>query len=138
MKNRKTLSNIFVGIVIFILSFMLVINISRFVKELQDSIGGYKTSEDHLLYYVQEGNYARMVERIQMNEFLGVKPSQTMKECYAIARYYEAATFYKAFIENNNLEKAAGKKEIMDQQEQLAGEMKYIINEINESLEINY
>ena len=40
--------------------------------------------------------------------------SGTKKECYGVARYFEAASMYKAFLQTGDTERAAREKEKMD------------------------
>ena len=55
----------------------------------------YTVSEDSLLYALEDGRYGDLTESYHRNLVSDVKATDTMKECYAIARYYEAAIDYK-------------------------------------------
>lgn len=123
-------------IIIVILAFFIILFTGMGVFELADGMRVYTVSEDSFIYALEDGRYGDLVEYYHRNAVSDVKASETMEECYAIARYYEAAIDYKlAVLENDTeaLEKAAAAKEMAASQ---MGELSYAKGEIDELLEI--
>ena len=63
---------------------------------------------------VQSENYAYLVVNYHEDMVYGGLLSGTKKECYGVARYFEAASMYKAFLQTGDTEHAAREKEKMD------------------------
>lgn len=59
-----------------------------------------------------------------------------MEECYAIARYYEAAVDYKLALQENDNELLERSKNQMDDASNKMGDLSYAQGEINKLLEI--
>ena len=60
---------------------------------------------------VQSENYAYLVVNYHEDMVYGGLLSGTKKECYGVARYFEAASMYKAFLQAEDTERAAREKE---------------------------
>ena len=63
---------------------------------------------------VQSENYAYLLVNYHEDMVYGGLLSGTKKECYGVARYFEAASMYKAFLQTGDTEHAAREKEKMD------------------------
>ena len=63
---------------------------------------------------VQNENYAYLLVNYHEDMVYGGLLSGTKKECYGVARYFEAASMYKAFLQTGDTEHAAREKEKMD------------------------
>ena len=63
---------------------------------------------------VQNENYAYLLVNYHEDMVYGGLLSGTKKECYGVARYFEAASMYKAFLQTGDTERAARGKEKMD------------------------
>lgn len=98
---------------------------------------GYYPKEESFLYSLQQKEYAAMVEMMYRNQAMDVKSNATFEECYAVAKYYEAATYYKAYKFDGNQELAMKKKAIMDEQILQMGELSYAAEDIDTLLGIN-
>lgn len=57
----------------------------------------YYYKDSTFVWSLNEGNYNNMVEYYHENEGKGIKVNAQMQEYYAVARYYEAAVYYRAF-----------------------------------------
>lgn len=128
--------NVVANIVIGCLCLVFVVLFFVTVKQFADAGRVYTRSEDSMVYYIQNGDYESMLRGTYMNEIHGVWASDTMKECYAVAHYYEAATLYKAYEKAGKNELAAEKKKSMEEQEALMGELSFAAEDIREELGI--
>lgn len=124
MKNRgreilKEPRRLILDIVIVILTlavlFSLYYAISSFREAYED---GY--SVDTYYYRIEEGRYAELVELYYAETDRQDPKDSGKEECYAVARYYEAASYYKMYLENGDTEKAEEQRQRM---EEIAGEM---------------
>lgn len=122
------------NLVIGILALVFAAALFSFCREMIDCGRTYTYKEQNFLYSLEEKNYANLVEMMYDNESAGVSMTQTYQECYAIARYYEAATYYKAYLMAGDEERAAKKKEIMNKQLSYMGELSYAAEDIKEEL----
>lgn len=132
MKSRKIVLNVIIGF----LCLVFVISLGAFVSQIADYNRSYHSDESSFLYAMQEQDYVRMVEMMYRNLAADVESNETFEECYAVARYYEAATYYKAYIEAGNRELAEEKEDIMEEQVLLMGDLSYAAKDIDEKLEI--
>lgn len=128
------IKNIVLNVIIAVLCFILVVMLAVFVQQIFDYNRNYYPDETSFLYAVQEQDYPRLVDMMHRNQAAGVKTSDTYEECYAVARYYEAATYYKAYREAGNQKLASEKENIMKEQLLLMGQLSYAAEEINRKL----
>ena len=132
MNIKNMLSNIVIGA----LCLVFVVSAFYMVREVIGYNTSYHPEESSFLYSIQQQDYANLVQMMYRNEAADVETNATYEECYAVARYYEAATYYKAY-KNAGDEKAAAKKlEIMEKQVLLMGDLAYVADDIDEKLEL--
>lgn len=130
MKNKNKVMNV----IIVALCVVFVIAALSFVREFSDYSSIYAVKEDSFLYCLQSGNYGEMVDRMKQNQGEGVELTQTYEECYAVAEYFEAASLYKAYMLDGNMEKASQQKERMEDAATRMGEFSYAIGDMNKRL----
>lgn len=128
MKNR--ILNLVIGLMGVLLAVLTVF----VIVGLRDAGRVYHYDEEDFLRSVREQNYSSLLYHVYMNEADDIPTSADMEECYAAARYYEAATFYKAYLACGRTREAAEKKAIMAEQRALLGELDYAASEINKKL----
>ena len=128
MKNK--LLNLTIALLGILLAVLMVFTIS----ELYDTGRVYRYKAEDLLRFVRGQDYGNMLHCVYMNEAGGVYASEDMKECYAVAHYYEAATFYKAYAQCGKSEEAAKQKKVMEEQKALMGTLAYTAEEIDRKL----
>ena len=63
---------------------------------------------------MEYGNYAPLVDHDHQNLAAGITGNKEEKEYYGVAKYYEAASFYKAFSTVGDTGRAAREKRKMD------------------------
>lgn len=133
MKSKKIIFNILIAF----LCLVFVILTSAFVFQIADYSGSYPSDESSFLYSCREQDYVRMVEMMHRNQAADVKSNDTLEECYAVAAYYEAATYYKAYLKAGDHDLAMKKKKIMDEQAALMGDLSYVAEDIDKKLELD-
>lgn len=83
---------------------------------------------------VQSENYAYLLVNYHEDMAYGGLLSGTKKECYGVARYFEAASMYKAFLQIGDTERAAREKEKMDAAYEEMGDWNIAADSIREKL----
>lgn len=85
---------------------------------------------------IRYDNYDSLSQYYHMNQVQNVKADADMKECYGVAKYYEAAVMYKAYQTVGNEKRVASEKEAMDAAYQEMGEWDITADTINKQLGI--
>jgi len=132
MKSKG--KNAVTNLIIVALCVVFVVLVWLTWRDFRNAGSQFIWSEDSLVYYIQRGNYAGMLRSAYNNEMRGIKSTDTMKECYAAAYYYEAAALYKAYAETGKTEEAEAQRRIMEEQETRMGELTFLAEEIREEL----
>ena len=123
-------------IIIALLAFFTILFTGMGIFELTDGMRIYTVSEDSFLYALEDGRYGDLVEDYHRNLVSDVKPSETMEECYAIAKYYEAAIDYKLAIQKNDSQLQQTAADKMKTAAAEMGALSYAKNEIDNILGI--
>lgn len=122
------------SIVIGILAFLFIVAVWMTVVSVSDYLKPYTISESSLIYDLKGSRYSDLVRDYHRNKALEADATETMEECYAVARYYEAVLDYQLALQ----EKDAGlQKKAEAAMEKAAGEMgdfSYAKGEIDELL----
>ena len=121
-------------IIIVILAFFTVLFTGMGIVEMIDGMRSYAVSEDSMIYALQDGRYGDLVSDYHRNMAANAKSTETMKECYAIASYYEAAIDYKLAVQENNSELLENSEKIMKETAAQMGSLSYAEKEINDLL----
>lgn len=121
-------------IIIVILAFFTVLFTGMGIVEMIDGMRSYTVSEDSMIYALQDGRYGELVSDYHRNMAANAKSTETMEECYAIARYYEAAIDYKLAVQENNSELLENLEKIMKETAAQMGSLSYAEKEINDLL----
>lgn len=129
-KTFKTVTTL----LIIVLAFFIILFTGMGIFEFADGMRIYTVSEDTMLYALQDGRYGELVEDYHRNLVSDAKTTETMEECYAIARYYEAAIDYKLAVQENDPALQQTLKEKMETAASEMGALSYAKNEINELL----
>ena len=91
-------------------------------------------TEESMHYRLEDGEFYRMVEAYHLNVQGGHEASEEMQEYYGVAKYYEAASLYKAFVENGDLERAERELEKMEEAKDEMGQWVIVESQIKEQL----
>lgn len=121
-------------IIIVILAFFTILFTGMGITEMIDGMRSYTVSEDSMIYALQDGRYGDLVSDYHRNMAANAKSTETMEECYAIARYYEAAIDYQLAVQENDSELSENSKKIMKESAAQMGALSYAEKEINNLL----
>lgn len=132
MKIKKWITNI----IIIILCFFLILGIGFFLQEASSSESKYYRTEEPFLYAIQAKDYPRLVETSHHNLSMKNGRSEKFSEYHGVADYFEAASFYLAYLENGQKEKAEKMKKRMEEAELHMGRYAYLKEEIHKILGI--
>lgn len=130
MKIKNMITNVIIGI----LCLVLLVASFAFVKELSYYGNSYTIEEDSFLYALKDEDYVRLVEYWKRNEAAGVRVTENLGECYAVAEYYEAASLYKAYKQMGNKAQTALYKGKMEDAVSRMGALSYTGKNINKRL----
>lgn len=134
---KTDLKNIITNIIIVILSIILVFFSVSLISQLVNYKSAYQASENTLYMQIRDGDYFSMLDEVKQNRILGVHENAEYKECYAVADYFEAASLYKAYMENGQEKMAAKYKEKMTESQKKMGDLTYTAEDINSKLGID-
>lgn len=123
--------NIVIGVLVFFLLITGVYALEEFSYEFDN---GYK--EESFLYRIKDERYNEMVRMYHENEAYGKEFDEEGQEYYAIAKYYEAASFYKTFSEAGDTMRTERYLEKMQKAEEEMGAMSFVKDKIDEKLGI--
>ena len=126
-KTFQTVSTIIVAI----LTIFMILFTAMGIFEIFDSTRSYTISEDSFIYALEEGRYSSLVEYYHRNAAAGAKMTETMKECYAVARYYEAAIDYQLAVQDKDPALQEKYKALMDTAAGEMGDLSYARKEID-------
>ena len=121
-------------IIIVVLAFFTVLFTGMGLVEMIDGMRSYTVSEDSMIYALQDGRYGDLVSDYHRNMAANAKSTETMEECYAIARYYEAAIDYQLAVQENDSELLENSEKIMKESAAQMGALSYAEKEINDLL----
>ena len=93
---------------------------------------GHKTSA--FLRRIQDQEYQKCVEYYYENEANGVEPDDDLKECYGVAKYYEAAWQRMRYLTSGEQELAKEAETDMEAAAEEMGELQPVREQIDEIL----
>lgn len=108
------IKNMVLNIVMVGLCFSLIWGICSFLMEVRDYHSMYDRREKDFLYAVQDKEYSHLWE-ISNEMRIRDKELSKLEEYFAVADYYEAALYYKAYEENGEKVKAEEKRQMMEE-----------------------
>lgn len=94
LEKQKTIGNI-LNIIIVVLVFILLIILGWTVNSFRDAYTGY--SAKSLSYNIEYRDFGNLVSQYYVNKSCGHPDSKELLEYYGVAKFYEAATLYKAY-----------------------------------------
>ena len=119
-----------------ILAFFIILFTGMGISQMIDSMKIYTSSEDSFLYALEDGRYGELVTDYHRNQVVEAKSTETMEECYSIARYYEAALDYKLALQEKDEALQNKYKLQMEDAANGMGELSYAKEEIDHLLGI--
>ena len=123
----------FMDLMIILLTVILTIEliaITGFVFPFMET--GYRTSA--FLRRIQDQEYQKCVEYYYENEANGVEPDEELKECYGVAKYYEAAWQRMRYLVSGEQALAKAAEADMEAAAEEMGELQPLRERIDEIL----
>ncbi len=110
MENKARLSsqkitNWILNVIIVVAVFFLILTAGVMIEEIYSAFG-QPYSLRNADYNVQQERYFQMVDPYYHNTIAGFEGNAKEKEYYGVAKYYEAASLYKAYTAAGNTEMA--------------------------------
>ena len=134
-KNKKRPAHFILDILIGILCVLLVGAGVFTVKMINEDIN-FSYDADSFYYRLQDENYSTMVEMYYTNEASNVKADQELQQYYGVAKYFEAASYYKAYEIAKDFDQIKKYKAQMKDAENEMGQLKFVTEQIDEKLGI--
>lgn len=100
------------NIIIIVLSLVLFLMIFLVIAELHRAFN-WERSTDSFGYYMSSEEYFQITPAYHTNIANGYEPDAETAEYYGVAKYFEAALIYNAYMETGNEEMAQVYKEKM-------------------------
>ena len=136
VNKRKNPVHLVLDIVIGILCLALV-GAGAFAISMWQESFGWEYDADSFYYRLSDGDYGAMVEMYYLNEAYNVEPDEELNMYYGAARYFEAASWYKAYSEAGDDSRAAVYRRTMDEAEQQMGALSMVAGDICQALNIS-
>lgn len=133
VKNNLIKEWIANGALIF-LSIVLVISVAVLISEVRMMNRTYTRDAQDFWYSIEYGNYSDMVTMKCDNEAKGVYETSELKQCYAVADYFEAASLYKAAAYKGDTEAMQKYESKMNEAYVLLDDISYVAEEIDAEL----
>lgn len=134
--KRKNPVHIVLDIVIGILCIALV-GAGAFAVSMWQESFGWEYDADSFYYRLSDGDYGAMVEMYYLNEAYNVEPDEELNMYYGAARYFEAASWYKAYSEAGDDARAVAYRLTMDEAEAQMGALSMVAGDICKALNIS-
>ena len=112
---RSRTNELIINVILSIFSVIFVLALLTTIIELADMNYSYTRDEDMFWYSIQDGQYGDIVLDAYHNQNEGVELTPGLEQCYAIARYFEAASLYKAAVHVGDTEDIAKYTTIMEE-----------------------
>lgn len=138
MENDKRNSYLAIGngvltaLIVIMTIIFIAVTMSTVYEFLQIDAMGHR--ENSFYYAMESKRYDNLLDYYYTNLSEGYGEKSSFKEYYAVAKYYEAALFYKAFDNVGDEERAGAQMTRMIQAASEMGEFSAVQEEINDSL----
>lgn len=122
-------------IVLLSISFVFLIIVA--VAETADANHVWVMDEKEFWRYIANEDYPEIVNYVYQNENRGVTVTPTLKECYAVGKYFEAASLYKVAVQVNDTEDINKYSATMEECLKDLQDILYVVEDIDLKLGIN-
>ena len=132
MEKRSPL-HVVLDIVIGIMSVLavgaVIFTINMFAEEWS-----YSYDAESFYYRLESEDYRDMVEMYYMYETAGVKPDEELQQYYGVAKYFEAASYYKVYHDAEDEEQMAKYLNRMEMAREQMGVLSIAAEDIDDKL----
>lgn len=133
--QKQSVALIAMNIVIVALCLLLFGGAIYMIRQLNDAFSRPVTTR-WMENNISNENYAYLVANYHEDEVYGGHLSESKKECYGVAKYFETAFMYRAYLETGDTERATREKEKMDAAYEEMGGWNIVADSIREKLRI--
>lgn len=133
---RNKAKELITNVILSILSIIFVLLLLTTIVELADMDYTYTRDEDMFWYSIKEGEYGGVVYDAYHNQNEGAELTPGMEQCYAVARYFEAASLYKAAVHVGDTEDIAKYSAVMEECLTYMDDILYVAEDIKMTLGI--
>lgn len=135
-KTTSSPKDLIINIILIVLSILLVILLITSITILRESEYTYVTDENTFWYTINDGQYSNLSAHVYHNQNENVELTDGLEQCYAIARYFEAASLYKAAVCVQDREDMERYLTIMEECVSYMQDVPQVLADINEKLGI--
>lgn len=133
-RGKREARTVLFYLVVIILGIVLTGMTMLFLYKVNRRTYSYTTEPNTLLHMLNRGEYAQVWREVQNNRALGETKEKDKDYAlpYAVTDYFEAASYYNAYLENGDAEKAGQYKAAMEEAYEDMGELQFLAEEIDE------
>ena len=135
MKQKKKFFHRLLDVIIGVLC-VLIVGSGAFAVSMFNENFGYSYDSDAFYWRLEDENFSQMVEMCYANEAAGVEADEELEQYYGVARYFEAASYYKMYQDADDSEQMNKYLERMENAKTLMGELSFLSEKIHEKLDI--
>ena len=127
------------GIIIILLTLSCLLMITTGISEIRDSatVSSYYLDEEDYISTLQQEDYMNLYDMTCRDCIPDKKRSSNIKACQAVARYYQAATLYKAYVLAGESLSITRQVQQMEQYAAQTGDYSDYVEKINQLLELD-
>lgn len=127
------------GIISGILALSFLLMIATGILELYDSatVSSYYLDEEDYISTLQQEDYMNLYDMTCRDCILDKKLSANIRACQAVARYYQAATLYKAYVLAGETLPVTRQIQQMEQYASQTGDYSEYVVKINNLLDLD-
>ena len=127
------------GIITIILTLSCLLMIAIGISEIRDSasVPSYYLDEEDYISTLQQEDYMNLYDMTCRDCIPDKKLSSNIKACQAVARYYQAATLYKAYVLTGDNLAITRQVQQMEQYAAQTGNYSDYVEKINQLLELD-
>ena len=137
--KRFSLGKLICGIITIILTLSCLLMIAIGISEIRDSVSvpSYYLDEEDYISTLQQEDYMNLYDMTCRDCIPDKKLSSNIKACQAVARYYQAATLYKAYVLTGDNLAITRQVQQMEQYAAQTGNYSDYVEKINQLLELD-
>lgn len=134
--SNKGVKELVFNAILIVLSIGFVFSLFNVISEARYCQMEFTQEEDTFWYYIKEGDYPRIVLDMYHNNNVDFELTPGLEQCYAVARYFEAASLYKVAVQTKNQEDMEKYSAVMKENLTYMDDILYIAEDINKELGI--
>lgn len=136
--KKSSFAKIIIGIFTVLLTISLIFFIVFGIQRIKNtSVNTSYYTEEAYVSDLEREDYMALLSMTNRDSKLDDSDSETIKECKAVAKYFEAATLYKAYLATGDTASARIQIQRMEQAAAQTGQFQEHVENINTLLELD-